>query len=203
MLSGVPFQLHLFKAALIPFPAPENIHYCASSQSPPGGLQATAGAHHPGVPDPFRSQEGLHMPCPTSCCSQAKPKAPTSVHWCALLPSTGSFADKPPITGHSTWHLTNIPALTAVSFHQRWSFEAHYIHLHHISTVRCIAHRTCSLQQLYFHPKRRSCHFPGMALAQWDSQHHLHPLWCYNCFRIASDQDELNSGLVCPRLISL
>lgn len=77
VLPGVSFQLHSFRAALIPFPAPDKIHSCASSQYLPVFWS---------VPDPLGSQEGLSMPCPTSCCSLAIPKlspllCPTAQPW--------------------------------------------------------------------------------------------------------------------------
>lgn len=112
MLSGVSFQLHLFQAALIPFPAPGNIH---SSQHPHGGLQAQQ------VP-PSQCAGHCLTPWVTGGAPHtlphlwAKPKAATSVRLCALLPSTGNIADKPPIAGHSTGHLTNISSSEHTQF---------------------------------------------------------------------------------------
>lgn len=136
MLSGVSFQLHLFKAALIPFP--DNIHSCASSQFPLGA----AGAHHPRVLLSSSSpwlRRGPTCPVPLLLPPGKTQTPPVRTHG-PCCPALGPLLTNLPLLGTAGATSQMFPALTTLSFHQRQSFEAHCIHLHHIPTARCITH---------------------------------------------------------------
>lgn len=210
MLSLVLLQLHLFKAALFPFPAPENIHSCASSQYPPGGLQATAGAPIPAcwsLPDPRVTGGAPHalphlllLPGKTQSSHHCLLVCPPAQHWEHCWQTSHCWAQH--VAPHKYFQLwphsvfTRDDPLKLIT-----SICITFLQWGALHTA------TCSLQQLSLHPKRRSHHLlawsgqAGTARTTYILSSVVH--WRYNCFRIASDQDELISGLVCPRLIPL